>query len=134
MGQMTRFIFKMLFPVLGAALICSGCATHKVQLTPHLAGWVIDPATKEPIPNATIYFEGLPDHVMLSADGGYFDFPAISKRQRVPKDQLKDLPMSQVLIIKADDHQQIEKKFEWTGIVSPTKTNIVIFLQPSINP
>jgi len=134
MGQMTRLILKMLLLVVGGVFICTGCDTYRVQLTPHVAGWVIDPVTHEPIPNATIYFEAHPDHVMLSADGGYFDFPAITKRQPVPKDQLKSLSMSQTLTVKAYDYQQVEKKFEWTGIVSPVQTNLVIFLHPNNNP
>jgi len=125
---MTKLIFKMLLPMLGMVVICSGCIACRVQLTPHVAGRVIDQSTKEPIPNAMLFFNAFPHQIVLSSDSGYFDFPAIHYWRLRPLGP-KDTQMSQLLIIRADHYQQSQEKFLWTGDLSPVETNKTIYLR-----
>lgn len=125
---MTKLGAKILIPVFGIALISSGCVTY--QLTPHVAGRVIDLSTKEPIANATLYFDAFPSDVILSEDAGYFDLPAIERTKLMSGGPPKDMAMSRSLVVKADGYQTDEINFAWRGGTAPAETNETIYLQP----
>ena len=130
---MTKLVFKTLLPTFGLALICMGCALHRVDLTPHVAGRIIDQSTKEPIPNATIYFQDFPEHVSLSADEGYFDISALHHMYHV-SEPTNEITMSQLLNIRAYNFQPIQKTYTWTGLRAPDETNEIFYLKPIERP
>ena len=109
------------------AFICSGCVTY--QLTPHVAGRVIDQSTREPIANATLYFDAFPSDVILSEVGGEVDLPAIERTKFLSGGPPKDAAMSQSLVVKADGHVTDEIEFSWRGRQAPAETNETIYLQ-----
>jgi hypothetical protein len=125
---MTDLRAKILLPLFGIGLVCSGCVTY--QLAPHVAGNVVDGSTKEPLPNAVLYFNAFPQDVVLAADGGFFDLPAIQHITFLSGPP-KDMAMSQILTVKADGYQTREIEIAWTGRQAPAKTNEIIYLQPN---
>jgi hypothetical protein len=124
---MMKPTFHLLLLTLAVAFLGSGCA--HIDLAPHVAGQIIDQSTKGPIPNATVYFDQYPEQVVLSADGGDFDYSEIRRLVFLPK-VTKDSVTTLSLTVRADNYQPVQMKFSWSGREAPAQTNETIYLQP----
>jgi hypothetical protein len=64
--------------VVPAVLVAlTGCIPHRIQETPHIAGRVVDSATRRPIAGATLQFERFQDQPVVTDADGRFEIPAI---------------------------------------------------------
>jgi hypothetical protein len=75
-GKTRTMIFRI--ALLAVLLMCSGCLPLQDDGTPHLAGSVLDAATKHPIVGAKLHYAEFPKHEVYTGVDGHFDFPSIS--------------------------------------------------------
>ena len=63
----------------------TGCLVPlPITENPHIAGRVLDAATKRPIPGATLQFERFQDQPVVTGPDGRFDIPNLSRVKLYP--------------------------------------------------
>jgi hypothetical protein len=67
------------------AIALAGCLLPlPIAENPHVAGWVLDAATKRPVVGATLQFERFQERPVVTAASGRFDIPEIQRVKLYP--------------------------------------------------
>jgi hypothetical protein len=97
--------FSLVLSLLVVCFATSGCVPFRIPQSPAAVGTVVDAETKEPIADAHISFQGLPESQAVSDTTGYFKIESRYRTRWLPALPFDFFPPHGTMVIEAPGYQ-----------------------------